>query len=153
MPNGLVRGRDGLIYVPSTLDGTIRVFNLSENHHLLKVNEIKVPLPVDNLSVDNKGDIYAAAFPKVYMWGESSKDPFNVNPPTAVFRIRKSVQENESERKSHLEMNAEYIVEKVVEDDGSVLPGSTTVVHDAETRRIFLSGIMSPYMAICEPTA
>jgi arylesterase / paraoxonase len=153
MPNGLVRGRDGLIYVPSTLDGTIRVFNLSENHHLLKINEIKVPLPVDNLSVDKKGDIYAAAFPKVYMWGESSKDPFNVTPPTAVFRIRKSVQENESERKSHLEMNAEYIVEKVVEDDGSVLPGSTTVVHDAETGRIFLSGIMSPYIAICEPTA
>jgi hypothetical protein len=50
-------------------------------------------------------------------------------------------------------MNAEYLVEKVLEDDGSVLPGSTTAVHDAETGRIFLSGIMSPYIAICESTA
>lgn len=150
LPNGLVYGRDGFIYVPSALDGIVQVFNLSENHLLVKVNEFKVPLPVDNLSVDKKGDIYAAGFPKVYLWTESSKDPFRVTPPSAVFRIRKSGQEIAGENNPQLETNTEYGVEKVMEDDGSLLPGSTTVVHDAETGRIFLSGIMSPYIAICE---
>jgi arylesterase / paraoxonase len=153
MPNGLIRGLDGLIYVPSSVDGRIRVFQTGDNLTLLKVNEIKVPLPIDNLSVDKNGDIYAAGIPKIYLLSESSKDPFNVDSPTTVFRIRKSVQGEEKEKSPNWETNTEYIVEKVVEDDGSVLPGSTTVVHDAETGRIFLSGVMSPYIAICETAA
>jgi arylesterase/paraoxonase len=130
--------------------GTISVFKLSEDNALVKVNEVKVPLPIDNLSVDKKGDIYAACMPKIYMWTESSKAPFDVHPPSAVFRIRKSATENKGETKS-TELKAEYVVEKVMEDDGSVLPGATTAVHDAETGRIFLSGVMSPYITICEP--
>jgi arylesterase / paraoxonase len=150
LPNGLVLGRDGLIYVPSTMDGTINVFSLSEDHTFVKVNEVKVPLPIDNLSVDKKGDIYAAAIPKIYIWSESAKAPFDVHPPSTVFRIRKSGKENEGEAKS-TESKAEYVVEKVIEDDGTVLPGATTAVHDAETGRIILSGVMSPYITICEP--
>ena len=64
-----------------------------------------------------------------------------MHPPTTVFRIRKP-------SKGH---DAEYVVEKVLEDDGSVLPGTTTAVHDAETGRIYLGGVMSAYIAICEP--
>ena len=52
IPNGLVRGRDGLIYVPSTVDGTVTVFKLTEKHLIEKFNEIKIPFPIDNLSVD-----------------------------------------------------------------------------------------------------
>lgn len=154
IPNGLVRGRDGLIYVPSTVDGTVTVFKLTEKHLIEKFNEIKIPFPIDNLSVDKNGDIYAAAFPKLYKWLESSKAPFEVNPPTAVFRIRKSgeVQGGDDDN-SYSELNAEYVVEKVLEDDGTVLPGSTSAVYDADTGRIFLAGVMSPYIAICEPSA
>lgn len=127
--------------MPSSIDGSVKIFSLSENHILVEANEIKVPFPIDNLSVDKKGDIYVAAFPKVYKWVESSKNPFDVHPPTTVFRIRKS-------NNGH---DAEYVVEKVLEDDGSVLPGTTTAVHDAETGRIYLGGVMSAYIAICEP--
>ncbi len=127
--------------MPSSIDGSVKIFNLSENRILVEVNEIKVPLPIDNLSVDKKGDIYVAAFPKVYKWVESSKNPFEVHPPSTVFRIRKL-------SKGH---DAEYVVEKVLEDDGSVLPGTTTAVHDAETGRIYLGGVMSAYITICDP--
>lgn len=150
MPNGLIRARDGLIYVPSTLDGTIKVFQLSKNHMLLKVKEIDVPLPIDNLSVDEAGDIYAAAFPKLYIWVESSKNPFDVDPPTAVYRIHKSGKEGGGFTDAYAD--AIYVVDMVLEDDGSVLPGATTAVHDTETGRIFVSGVMSPFIAICEPT-
>jgi arylesterase / paraoxonase len=153
LPNGLLRAEDGLIYVPSTLDGTINVFSLGDNHLLQKASEIKVSYPIDNLSVDKNGDIYAAAFPKIYKWAESTKAPFDVHPPTAVFRIRKSSREDGGERDPYLELNAEYVVEKVLEDDGTFVAGVTSAVHDAETGRIFLSGVMSPYIAICESLA
>jgi arylesterase/paraoxonase len=137
--------------VPSTIDGTVDVFAVSESHLLHKVNEIKVPIPIDNLSVDKKGDIYAATLPKAYKWTESSKAPFDVHVPSAVYRIRKPGKGYEgTERKPHLEIYADYVVEKVIEDDGSVLPGATIAVHDAETGRIFLGGAMSPFITICQ---
>lgn len=34
----------------------------------------------------------------------------------------------------------DWEVETVLEDDGSVVCGGTTAVHDAETRRIFIGG-------------
>ena len=45
-----------------------------------------------------------------------------------------------------------YEVEKVIEDGaGEVLPASTTVVHDKKTGRLFLSGVFSHFIAVCEP--
>ncbi|KAF8849101.1 putative serum paraoxonase/arylesterase 2 [Acephala macrosclerotiorum] len=151
-PNGLVKGRDGLIYVPSTRYGTVDVFSLGDDHVLMHVNEIHTGLPLDNLSVDKNGDIFAAAFPKVHKWVESSKNVFKVHPPTAALKIARGGKGYEGiGRKGHLERReADYYVDKLFEDDGSVLPGSTIVVHDAETEKFFLGGAVSPYIAICE---
>ncbi|KAE8441063.1 hypothetical protein EG329_005892 [Mollisiaceae sp. DMI_Dod_QoI] len=151
-PNGLVKGRDGLIYVPMTGDGTVDVFSLGEDHMLTHVNHIIVGLPMDNLSVDKNGDIFVAGFPKVYKWMQSSKNPFDIQPPTAVLKIRRGGKGYEGTgRKGYLERHeADYYVDKVFEDDGSILPGATIVVHDAETGRFFLGGAVSPYIAICE---
>jgi arylesterase/paraoxonase len=151
LPNGLVRGRDGLIYVPSTLTGIIDVFSITEKRLLEKITSIHVGLPIDNLSIDKNGDIYAAAFPQVYKWTHSSKDP-SINPPSAVFRVRKAGKgyQGDSRKGSMERYEGDYIIEKVVEDDGSLLPGSTTVVHDAQTGRLFLAGVMSPFIVICQ---
>lgn len=151
-PNGLVRGREGLIYVPSTIDGSIGVFALTADHNLQKVNTIEAGLPIDNLSVDKNGDIFAAAFPQLYKWAKSSRSPYDVMPPTSVLRIKRVGKGYQGEgRKGHLSLDAEYTVEKVMEDDGSVLPGATIVVHDVETGRYFLGGSVSPFITICEP--
>jgi len=152
-PNGLVKGRDGLIYVPNSLLPVIEVFSLSEDHLLHKVNSIKVPYPIDNMSVNENGDIYAAGLPQIYKLGESTKKPFEVNPPTGVFRIRRAGKGYEGiGRKGNLETHdAEYVVETVLEDNGSILPGSTVAVHDAQTGRFFLGGVHSPFIAMCEP--
>lgn len=139
--------------MPSTVDGTIHVFSLSQNQLLEQITEIKVPYPVDNLSVDKNGDILAAAFPQVYQWSKSSRDPFSNIVPSSVFRIQKSGKVYKgTERMAYSKLDAEYAVEKVLEDDGSVLPGTTIAIHDAETRRYFLAGVMSPFITICEPT-
>ncbi len=58
LPNGLARGHDELIYVPSTIGGYVDIFSLGEDHTLTKLDRIKTP-PIDNLNVDKNGDIYA----------------------------------------------------------------------------------------------
>lgn len=152
-PNGLTRGRDGLIYVPNTITPSIDVFSLTEDHLLEKVHTMKVALPIDNLAVDGNGDIYAASFPKSYIWVEATKNPFNVHPPSAVVKISRAGKGYQgTSRKAHVEKwnDGDFEVQKVIEDDGSVLPGSTVAVHDSETGRIFLGGALSPFITICE---
>ncbi|TVY76064.1 Serum paraoxonase/arylesterase [Lachnellula suecica] len=152
-PNGLARGRDGLIYVPNSGKTEVAVFSLTENHLLEKVHTIKTVLPIDNLSVDGNGDIYAASFPKLHVFDEATHDPFNINPPSAVYKISRAGKGyTGTSRKAHVEKwdDGEYVLEKIIEDDGSVLPGSTVAVHDSETGRIFLGGAFSPFITICE---
>jgi len=149
MPNGLLRGLDGLIYVPSTLNSEVRVFSLNEHHTLDQVDSFKIPYPIDNLSVDKNGDIFAATFPMVYKWEESSKDPFNTEVPSSIFKISGAGKGRAAGSKKAAKK--EYVVEKVMEDTGSILPGSTITIHDVETGRYFLGGAVSPYITICEP--
>ncbi|RDL32038.1 uncharacterized protein BP5553_09440 [Venustampulla echinocandica] len=151
--NGLVRGRDGLIYVPSTVGRDIQVFSLSQDHLLQKVHTIKGILPTDNLAVDGKGDIYAASFPKGYIWTQGTKDPFGVHPPSAVLKINRAGKGYTGKSRkvaAEASLDGDFVVEKVFEDDGSVLPGATVAVHDSQTGRFFLGGVMAPYIAICE---
>ncbi|KXH53999.1 hypothetical protein CNYM01_10147 [Colletotrichum nymphaeae SA-01] len=139
MPNGLVRGLDGFIYVPSSMAGGVQVFEVLSDDGLKKVADIPVPYAIDNLSVDGKGDIYAAIFPRGIEILQAAKDPLNARPKSAAVRIRK-----EGERV--------YVWEKIIEDGlGEVLPGTTTVVHDAKTGRLFFGGVTSPFIAVCEP--
>jgi len=119
---------------------------------LTLLDTIKVPYPVDNLSVDKNGDIYAASFPQVYKWGQSSKDPFRVRVPSAVFRIRKTGKDARKETDGTI-LNSEvgeWDVDVVLEDDGSVVCGASIAVHDIETGRIFTGGAVTPFISICE---
>lgn len=152
IPNGLVRGSDGLIYVPNTFTGEIRIFSLNEHHALDQIDSIRNPLPVDNLSFDNHGDLYAASFPHLYKWGKSSYKPFDVKVPSTVFRIRKAggSKGGNAKRGKVYKHDEGYVISKILEDDGTTISGATIAVHDAETGRIFLGGAMSPFISICE---
>jgi arylesterase/paraoxonase len=154
-PNGLVRGKDGLIYVPNIIDANVQVFALTEDHLLRKLHTLST-LPIDNMSVDGEGDIYCAAFPQCHMWLKSSKDPFNINPPSAVVKISRTGKSYQGKgRDANIESRNEndYVVEKVFEDDTGVLPGSTVVVRDSKTGSFFLGGAVSPYITICSKLA
>jgi arylesterase/paraoxonase len=152
VPNGLVRGRDGLIYVPSTVLGVIDIFSLGQDHMLAKIDTIKIGMPIDNLSVDKHGDIFAASFPRLYQVFNQANNAFGIHPAASVFRIKRVGKGyHGTGRKGHLEgHDAEYEVELVMEDDGSVLPSATVAVHDSEMGRFFLGGVLSPFITICE---
>ena len=152
MPNGLARGPDGLIYVPSTFSGEIRVYALNEHHTFDFITSIPVPYPIDNMSFDSKGDLFTANFPQVYKWIESVKSPLDVKVPAAVFRVRK-IGDKSSGRRGLSQAGKEslkFVVEKVMEDDGTTLPSATIAVHDAVTGRFFLGGAMASFITICE---
>ncbi|KAI1008924.1 hypothetical protein LB504_001954 [Fusarium proliferatum] len=136
-PNGLVI-KDNILYLPDSITGRLYIYQILPNKDLEKLDEVNLGYGVDNASVDENGDIWIAAFPIGVEIFKAYDDPFNAHPPSAVLRVRK--------------IKGEYVVEKMLEDaEGEVLPAATTVVHDAKTGRLFLSSVISPFIAVCEP--
>lgn len=129
----MVKGADGLFYIPSAFIDMIRVMKEDPSSHTLEeVDVIKIGMPVDNLSVDEQGDIYAAGFPKMLDLLASLQDPYNIYPPSTIFRIRKSLDEG----------RPRYIVTKVLEDRDTVaMGGVTTALHDVKSGRLFMGGM------------
>jgi hypothetical protein len=126
-PNGLTRGKDGLFYIPSSMEDRIRVMELQTDLSLKEVAVIRTGMAVDNLSTDRNGDIYAAAFPKGLKMLASLKDPYKLNSPSTIFRIRKTEDG--------------YEVKKVLEDmEGRLVGGATVARHDVKTGRLFMGG-------------
>ncbi|KEF60799.1 uncharacterized protein A1O9_02361 [Exophiala aquamarina CBS 119918] len=133
-PNGLLLGSDGLVYVPGAVVGGITVFKPGAGGSVTKVHYIDLNYPIDNLSEDANGDLYAAAMPKVLAGVASLDDPVHGPiPPATVWRVRRL---NREARDKY-----EYSLTKIIEDrDGEVLPFTTTVIHDASTGRLFMIG-------------
>lgn len=131
-PNGLIHSRlDEHIYVPSSAAGGVQVFKRHLDASLELVHDIDLPYAVDNLSEDKNGDIWAAVIPKGVDFFKHTTSPLTFTPPSSVFRIRRRGEKGAYDAE----------IEKVLEDrDGQVLPGTTTVVHDAATGRLFLGG-------------
>ena len=122
-PNGLVKGADGLVYVPSSSTGVIEAFEHVPRQGFQSVARIETGYAVDNLSVDKRGDLYAAVIPQALRMLDGFDDPLNARPPAAA---------------------PTYTVKKIIEDmHGEVISGATTVIHDAETGRLFFSGTWS----------
>ncbi|KAF2998807.1 hypothetical protein E8E13_001436 [Curvularia kusanoi] len=149
-PNGLTRGHDGLIYVPSSVDGTVAVFALQPDGSLTRVHTVRVGMPLDNISPDARGDLWVPGFPDSRQTMKGLENPYEEVSPATVWRIKR-------ERGAEGEVrNAEYVleyeVEKVLEDrEAKVLDGVTTVVHDVKSGRLFMGGAAVPFMVVCEP--
>lgn len=136
-PNGLSFGADGLLYVPSSFSGDVRVYRPQPNGGLEKVDTIPLPYPLDNLSLDADGDLWVPGLPDFARTLASFDDPLGQTAPATIFRIKKS--------------GDSYHVDKVLEDaEGGILPAATSVVHDVKTGRIFVSGVVSPFISVCE---
>lgn len=137
-PNGLSFGADGLLYVPSSFSGDVRVYKKLSNGGIEQVDTIPLPYPLDNLSLDSEGTLWVPGLPDIQKSLASFNDPLGPTPPATVFSIKKK--------------GDSYEVQKVLEDAGGiVLPAATAVVHDAKTGRIFVSGVFSPFVTVCEP--
>lgn len=100
---------------------------MHSDHTLTEVTTIHLGMPIDNLSTDKNGDIYAAAFPKPLQLLDSIKDPYHIDTPSTIWRIRKS--------------GSGYEVKKLLEDkEAKIMGGATTASHDVKTGKLFMGG-------------
>ena len=125
---------------------------------LREVHAIHVGMPVDNLSVDQAGDIYAAAFPKILEVVKAFQNPYGRGFPSTIWRIRR------------VSPGLDYEVKKILEDgEAKIIQGATVVRHDRKTGRLFMggkesleivvqsrlmpTGVIAQSITVCEPNA
>jgi WD40 repeat protein len=124
-PNGLTKGKDGLVYVPSSVDGSVRVFELQSDKTLKLLDTIHLNMPLDNISPDASGDLWVPGFPNFVQGKAAIENPSEKESPSTIWRIKKT--------------NTGYEPEKVLEDNsGEILSIVTTVRHDSKTGRLFM---------------
>jgi hypothetical protein len=138
----VVRGHDGLIYLSEFVAGTVSAYKFLTNGAFVLVDTIDLKMPIDNLYIDSEGSIWAPGVPKAQPLFRAVETGQVTDIPSTIFRIR-----NLGSRKV-----PRFDVRKVLEDGaGMVLPGSTAVVHDVKTGKLFMGGIGSPFITVCEP--
>lgn len=139
-----MQGHNGLYYVAHFLTGKITVHSLDNHSKLTLVDEVNIGMAIDNLSVDADGDIFIAAFPYPMPVFQTLADQEERNIPSTIFKVQ-TAPDNSTV------LGVKHKVTKILEDkEGKVLPSTTTVVHDVVTDRLFLGGLVSRFITICE---
>ncbi|KAJ7647870.1 hypothetical protein FB45DRAFT_894654 [Roridomyces roridus] len=142
--NGIARASpsNDTIFVGHAKFRDIRVFERQADNTLRKTHTIPMDRPVDNLSVDKDGAVWAAAFPFPLRIIEHIANPSVLSPTSAHAIVQNTgLDAFYGER---------YRVEKRFEDDGTLASGTTSVVHDAERGLLFLHGIAAPHLTVCK---
>ena len=140
-PMGLFK--DMMVYFTFLISSQakITVHELRFNDSLIQVDEIKLGMPLDNLSIDEKGTIFVPGFPDTSAVFKSLAHLGTIGIPSTIFTITKIIASNKSK----------YQVNKILEDkEGKILPSTTTVIHDIDTGRLFLGGVASPFITVCQ---
>jgi len=129
-------------YVAYMLRGGIAVLSKQIDNTLVLDDEISSDRGFDNLSVDDDGVLWAVGMPK---FGKSLAKVDNPDrlAPSSIHRVSVNTGEGSFTGKK-------YLVEKVIEDDGTLISGATAVVHDTRRKKLFIHGISSPHLMICD---
>ncbi|CAG8909147.1 unnamed protein product [Penicillium egyptiacum] len=141
--NGIVQ-ENGLYYVAHSVTGLVTVHKLVGDQ-LIQFDKIYTGLPLDNLSLDADGNLLAAAIPDSIAFVKSIENPYNLVAPATVLAV------NGIANQLRTRSGKGWEVSKLLEDrDAKWLPSSTVVVKDVKSHRLFLGGVVSPFITICE---
>lgn len=141
--NGIVQ-ENGLYYVAHSVTGVVTVHKLVGDQ-LIQVDKIYTGYPLDNLSLDADGNLLAAAIPDSIAFMKSLEDPYGFVAPATVLAVNGIA----TQLRTHSGKDCK--VSKLLEDrDAKWLPSSTVVVKDVKSHRLFLGGVLSPFITICE---
>ncbi|KDQ53530.1 hypothetical protein JAAARDRAFT_61245 [Jaapia argillacea MUCL 33604] len=140
--NGITKAKNDTFYVPSAGVPELRVLERQADDTLVVTDIIPTDRLMDNASVDEDGIVWAAGFPDaLQMVGEHFEDPTIPSPSSALaFSLNTG---------KDAYFGQKFKVEKVFEDDGNVASGTTTVVHDPRRGLLFLTGVCSPHLTVC----
>ncbi|KAE8148882.1 hypothetical protein BDV25DRAFT_10432 [Aspergillus avenaceus] len=162
LPNGITRDpSSGLVYVAQSAAASVTVYRLAYDNRLFRIGEIGTSIAIDNLSIDSEGNVFGGAIPVPEQFMKAFHDPYETDAPSTVLMIRNKnrpdgsgvLEQYEEARVVDVEaeVKEQFEVVRVVEDaEAKVLPTTTTVVHDPISGRLFLGGVSSPFMGVCE---
>ncbi|KAJ4483329.1 hypothetical protein J3R30DRAFT_1765689 [Lentinula aciculospora] len=139
--NGIVKAPNGTVYVASTTGLEVKMFEMQDDDSLISLEGVHCDTPIDNLSIDKEGTLFAAGMPKPLDFLEHHKNS-SYPSPVCAWTFSKNTDQGAF-------YGEKYKVQKVYEDDGAIASGATTVVHDAERGRLFMHGVVSHYLTVC----
>ena len=122
--NGINMSRDGkTIYVAATVAGKVFVYDRDTASHVLKLrHDIDFGTGVDNIEVDEEGNLWIGAHPKLLTFVKHSKDP-NIPSPSQILRVA-------------IKRTGEYKVDEIYLSRGDDLSGSSVAAVFQDTMLI-----------------
>jgi len=141
--SGITMDKEGKVYVSSTISGNVQVLERQSDDKLVVTDVIKLDRPVESLTIDKEGAIWAAGLPNArHLFSTHMDKPSTLSPSSA---IRLSLNKGQSQF-----YGEKYVIDKVFEDDGQVASGTTTVVYDTKRKKLYLHGISAPHLTVCD---
>jgi len=142
--NGIAEGPDGLIFVANSVVGEIYSLEKEEDNTLVLTNTLKNPveMPMDNISVDEHGNLFISAFPRGLQLITEGFDNPSVRVPSAVLRLSRNTGAGQF-------YGEKFKIELVFQDDGNIASGATTPVWASKEKALYLTGINGPWVAVC----
>ncbi len=134
--NGVNISRDGKsVYVAATVDGEISVFDRDlKNGDLRLIEKIDLKTGVDNIEVDENGNLWIGAHPQMLTFIAHSKDA-NALSPSQVFRLERNA-------------NGEFSAAEIYLEKGEMLSGSSVAVVYGET--LLIGAVFDPKFLVCK---
>ncbi|KAH8107861.1 hypothetical protein BXZ70DRAFT_17235 [Cristinia sonorae] len=142
--NGIAKSpTNDTIYVGSAHGAGIYVMDPQTDHTLILSDRISAGgIPMDNLSFDKNGALWAPLFPRGFEAVSRYKD-FSIKAASSAWQFTTNIGPNSF-------YGEKYKAERVFEDDGGVIMGATTAVYLPDSRELFIHGISSPHLTICK---
>ncbi|KAF9070631.1 serum paraoxonase/arylesterase [Rhodocollybia butyracea] len=139
--NGITKASNGTIYVATTNGMELKMYEKQEDASLISLESIRYTTPIDNLVLDKEGALWSAGFPKYMEIYNHIKDS---SQPSSVCAWKLTMNTGEGSF-----YGERYKVQKVLENNGTIGSGSTTVVRDTERGLLFMHGLVAPYLTVC----
>lgn len=113
--NGVNYSSDGnQLYVTQTIGHELQICDIDKKNGFLKVQEtISIPSGLDNIHVDETGNMWIGSHPKLFDFSGQVKDSSKVS-PSQVFMVSQHEKE--------------WRYELILEDDGDIISASTVAV-------------------------
>lgn len=139
--NGIAKGPEQMIYMATSFDPRLRLYDAQGDHTLVLTDELKIPRVIDNIYVTEQGSVYLATIPKFFDFYKSLDKPGSRSSATEVWRVSNGTAQDKF-------FGGRLKLEKVFADDGQMVHMTTCVgVYE---NKLFLTGIASPYVSVCK---
>jgi len=145
-PNGIASNWDkSKIYVSTTTGGELLVYDRKSNNKLHLSERVYTGICLDNVSVDENGEIYIAGTQKALAALAQLMDGSAQTPlfPAAVVKVSNNTNEDKFYGKK-------YSHKIIYEDNGNVLPAVTVAAVDGRRKVMLLGSFYSKGVGRCD---